>query len=895
MSKALKHSIVATLLVMHGLTQSTPATAQREPALRVRTEHGAMHLDILLDAQRLSELSLRWPLAEGHDLPFEAWLIALPEGNTSPQVVIHELRVEHIAELVLPPRLGNDVPRALPPSWPLHVERVGVMRGIALARVQFFPARPVGEGWEVVRVLRATVRWRVPSEMPLMPNNHETTEDPLLGVVRAHVMNPQEVEGQRRHDARSFNVSGQPLALIDVAQPALIAITRAMLEAAGVQVGSPHTLRLRQGNAEVLMMWEGDADEHFEEGERLLFYAAPRFSRYADHDTWVLEDAGVPVARMETRDSAPSGALPLGALRATLLFERNAIYTPDCGCRPPVHRDGDRWAWASVQQGQVWTHAFTLPLSNTQHVTITLWLLGYTDPPQSPDHRVQVWLNGAPLGEVTWDGRQAITATFTGVVGSSNALSVTLPGILGVPLEGMWVDAFAVTLPTEGQEVIAQPLVGETAVRSYHLSFVPSYLLDVTVPTQPTRLVNWQHEGTGIRFADPASSSLPRRYVAFAQGVSPLRVRAPEVLNPAAGDFHILAPRAFLPALAPLIARRTAQGFSVVTQSVQAIYDHYGDGRVDPQAIHAYFAARYHNDAPRPAYALLVGDGTLDPKRYRLNTPPTQVPPFLADVDPFLGETAADNRFVTVDGGDALPDIALGRLPVNTLTETQRVVSKILAYEDALLTPSERSVLIVADDADAGGNFPNMARALATQVPATFRAVTATMASSAALTEVRQVLLAHWRYARLLTYFGHASPRQWAVERLLHRDDVLDLPLHAALPVVTAMTCYTSRFHELQDTLDETLVRAEGRGAVATWGATGLTLSVGHLPLARGFAQAWLAGARLGEAALAGKLALAQGGVALDLLDTYTLLGDPTLVLGSRWASHAVYLPLTRR
>lgn len=118
MSKALKHSIVATLLVMHGLIQNMPATAQREPALRVRTEHGAMHLDILLDAQRLSELSLRWPLAEGHDLPFEAWLIALPEGNTSPQVVIHELRVEHIAELVLPPRLGNDVPRALPPSWP---------------------------------------------------------------------------------------------------------------------------------------------------------------------------------------------------------------------------------------------------------------------------------------------------------------------------------------------------------------------------------------------------------------------------------------------------------------------------------------------------------------------------------------------------------------------------------------------------------------------------------------------------------------------------------------------------------------------------------------------------------------------------------------------------------
>ena len=50
-----------------------------------------------------------------------------------------------------------------------------------------------------------------------------------------------------------------------------------------------------------------------------------------------------------------------------------------------------------------------------------------------------------------------------------------------------------------------------------------------------------------------------------------------------------------------------------------------------------------------PLYVVLVGDGSFDPRQYRADSPPTFIPPYLADVDPWAGETAADNRYV--DGG----------------------------------------------------------------------------------------------------------------------------------------------------------------------------------------------------------------------------------------------------
>jgi len=75
--------------------------------------------------------------------------------------------------------------------------------------------------------------------------------------------------------------------------------------------------------------------------------------------------------------------------------------------------------------------------------------------------------------------------------------------------------------------------------------------------------------------------------------------------------------------------------------------------------------------------------------------------------DPWIGETAADNRYVTFSGPVPLPQMMLGRLPANSIAEAEIMVSKIEAYEqDPPVGEWSMQVLALAGAADSGGNFP---------------------------------------------------------------------------------------------------------------------------------------------------------------------------------------------
>jgi hypothetical protein len=138
---------------------------------------------------------------------------------------------------------------------------------------------------------------------------------------------------------------------------------------------------------------------------------------------------------------------------------------------------------------------------------------------------------------------------------------------------------------------------------------------------------------------------------------------------------------------------------------------------------------------------------------------------------------------------------------------------------------------------------------------------------------------------------------------MFHRDDVAGLDNGGALPVFLQMTCYTGDFsHPEWETLDETLLRQPGGGAIATWGSTTLGLSLGHNVLHEGFFNAVFEEntTELGQAIQEAKLDLLAWDSAayyVDLLDTFVLLGDPAMDLNLTivpW-SHATFLPVTLR
>ncbi len=843
------------------------------------------------------------------------------------------------APVETPSPISEERPTA---AQPVLLEEVGTVRGVRLARVTFFPAWPREGQLQVTRHLRVAVAWT-----PVEGDRTATapTDDALLAGLRVAVVNPRHVVPSSSAAEPGPNLRPQGGALeafLEVTDAGLYRVTHEDLAPLSLTAADPHDLRLFRGADEVAYRWEGDDDAIFGPGEAVLFYAEPRFSRWTERDVYRLTAGAGPGLRMTTRSGDPQG-LPLETPLVTRLFEENRLYTPDrfAGALP-AGRDGDRWVWDYLHPGQPRaTYAFSLDdMELTAGSELTLWLLGYT----KGSHRWEVTVNGSAVGSVTWTGQTAVTETLTLPAGAlrrgENALTLTVPEV-----EGGWLDAFAVRYARSQAAVGESVRFGEAAAPPEEPAAVPGpyrvylplalrrsdrntgrastvrlaaagpyHAYDVTDPLRPQRLTTAQIDGQTVTVGGSPSAG-SRRYLITAERA----IRRPERIRPredpggvhvsggaAGADLLIITHPDFAAGLDPLVALRRDQGLAVTVINVLGLYDTYGDGRPDPEAIRAFIAAAYAGWDPCPTYVLLVGAGTYDPRQYRPTSPPTYLPPYLAEVDPWAGETAADNRYVAVDGDDALPDLLVGRLPVRSAEETQVVVEKIVSYErDPLPGGWNADVVLVADDADGAGDFAAFSDAVASYVDAPFH-VTRRYCADASPSQsdcapadrdaLHAALLADWRAGALLMQFaGHASWQQWAAERFFHLDDLVELRNGPRLPLVMEMTCFTGAFHRPEPTLDAALLLKTDGGAAAVWGPSGLGVGTGHMHLARGFARAlFVDEAAVGEAALAGKLRLAAAGQHLDLLDTFNLLGDPALRPTREivpWRHHT-YLPL---
>ena len=379
---------------------------------------------------------------------------------------------------------------------------------------------------------------------------------------------------------------------------------------------------------------------------------------------------------------------------------------------------------------------------------------------------------------------------------------------------------------------------------------------------------------------------------------------------------------------------------------MQDVYDEFNDGLMDPQAIHDFLAYAYANwKTPAPAFALLVGDGTFDPKGncaapqvcpdgYSTPANSTFIPPYLRMVDPWIGETASDNRLVAFNVGNSLPSLAIGRLPANSPAEVDAMVTKIVSYEQSPAVGDWRTqVAFVSDRAysssgtlDVAGNFWVMSDLVASDPyylpsgytanriyynpcnPTTYPKCALPYPSYTTADSTRNAIVSAINEGRLIVnYVGHGGITLWSNDIIFRSDSVRDdlslLSNGNKMPVMLAMTCYDGYFQfPGNPSLAELNVRLAGKGALASWSASGLGVGSGHDYLDRGFFDAVMEkGIRpIGTAAVYGKtnLWLNSGGAYMDLIDTFNLLGDPASRLLSNLPptkNYQFYLPFVTR
>ena len=349
-----------------------------------------------------------------------------------------------------------------------------------------------------------------------------------------------------------------------------------------------------------------------------------------------------------------------------------------------------------------------------------------------------------------------------------------------------------------------------------------------------------------LTFEDNVTS--PTSYFAVERGqysqVDQIIPAKPSVISSPANqaDYIIISHRDFIDAIQPLAAFRRSQGLSVMLVDVEEVYDQFDHGIFNPIAIQKFLRYTYnHWRAPKPTYVLLVGDAHYDykgatVKRYRevlnrdYNLYPIYVPTFHGWA-PASGETAMDHHFVTVSGDDPLPDMFIGRLPVQSPYELGDMVKKIINYEinrqpglwqGRLMQVADNEINNVGDDI-----FERASKQLIEEyIPVGYDTRKVYLRQIGSPERTNQAILTTIDEGVLIVeYSGHGGTQTWADEGIFRIADAESLG-NAHLPFVITTTCLNGQFDQPlqfgQRSLSEQFLMGSA-GAIGVLSATRLT------------------------------------------------------------------------
>ena len=808
------------------------------------------------------------------------------------------------------------------PQTQIEIAPKGIIRGqrVAVLRIQPFQYNPAHRTLKYATRIRFRVNYPE-SDLKIHPLSGSATENEGLfeDVLSDVLINYETARAWRANQlvAPKLNLSGtyldQPFHKILVAENGIISVTYNDLKSAGVPVDSlnPRTFRLINHGQEIALLVMCKEENVFQAGDYFLFIGLNPTTKWTNTDVyWLTWDAG-DGQRILPQQAAPENGYSVPkTFTETTHLETNSYYMPN----NPSGPDRDRWYWdffsattKPVRRG----YSFTLEQVSSEPVSATVQgLLGSYH--ALPLHHTRIYLNKHLIDDAFWPNKGELSFETnipqTFLTSSTNVITVELPHETGIIttdvqlLNRFVIDYARWYTATHNQlDFTGQPGEWEFQVGGFTTNTIQVF--DVTTPTQPVQITGAVLDGTNGKYRLRFEQRLDRehRYLAM----PPARWLKPQgILKDDPSDLHNLANAAdyiiishgdFITDIQPLADWRASQGWRVKVVDVQDVYDEFSYGLLDPHAIHDFLVYTYENwQRPAPAYVLLVGDGNFDYKNYMGNNERIFIPPYLADVDQFMGETAANNYYVSVSGDDPLPDMHLGILPVRTRSSTASVVSKILAYDQNPPQDSwNQTAMFVADKYDPeAGDFPYLSDEIVNgHFPAPYIAekvyygITHTTASS-----VRNAVINGINQGRLVvSYVGHGSMMQWGADKLFAVDQIPQLNNAVALPFVASMTCqdgyyiYPSPPGIDYSSLAESMLLATSKGAIASFSPTGLGLATGHDRMESGLFDAIFHDyvTDLGTATTLAKLYMysSTGGSYEDLVETYLLFGDPATQL----------------
>lgn len=439
--------------------------------------------------------------------------------------------------------------------------------------------------------------------------------------------------------------------------------------------------------------------------------------------------------------------------------------------------------------------------------------------------------------------------------------------------------------------------------------------------TKPTAAELQQGNRSGNNFSFNAEGGEMREYIIFNRNEARTPAFSKKVKNQnlhalPQTDYLIISHPPFRSTADQLARFHENRGkFSVRVVNIDEVYNEFSSGAPDLTAIKDFmkmFYDRAGNDESKlPKYLLLFGGASYDYKD-RISGNTNHIPIYQSvNSESPTGSFMSDDYvgFLDDDEGDDVRsglDIGIGRIPVNTNSQAQNVVNKIIRYHRIPQTfGSWRNRLTwVADDLDHSGadrvpihmrDADRLAEKIADRYPSYnnnkiyFDAYKKeSTAGGQRYPEVTdEINKSMVNGTLLMTYVGHGGVSGWAHERVLRIQDINGWTNRNSMPLFLTATCEFTRFDDPERTSagEFVLINPDG-GGVGLMTTTRLVYASPNYQLANTFTD-YIFEAVDGQTPTLGDLLMLSKDISLNNITlgnginyrNFSLLGDPAMRL----------------
>lgn len=660
-------------------------------------------------------------------------------------------------------------------------------------------------------------------------------------------------------------IASQPGVKIGVKQEGIYRVTRAQLESAGFNVNaSPELWQLYVKGVEqkIIVAPNGDFIE---------FYGKGIDTYETDTNNYFLLVGTDNGKRMETRTARSiNGSVVASSYIQTFEKEERINYFSSI-----LNGDEENFFGTLIQNNGA-TVTFNLTgIEAAQNISVALTLQGLTN----SSHQTRIVLNDFELGSIAGFGRSRMAKLFTipltNLREGVNTLRLTAQTSGDISM----FDNIKITYP---RSYLALQNELSFYTNNYRVSNLTGFaspnirVFDITSPDSPAQLVNLNIRPDGSNFAVRLPSYRGRlMYAASSEAIKqPVSIiqNTPSALSTTAnnGNLLIITHKNFLTQANDWANYRSGQGTTVKIIDVEDIFDEFNFGNSASLSIREFLQFAKNNWQTPPAYVLLMGDASYDPRNYLGSGNWNLVPSKM--VDTLYSETGSDDS-LTDFNNDGLAEISIGRIPTRTTANAALALNKVIAFEQSLGQAVSRGALCVSDLPE-GYDFTGVCNRVFGELSPNFNKTFLNRGDTDAHNQLLNSLNSG-RY--IVNYTGHGSVTAWSSMSSFFNSSQTGQLTNTDPTIFTMLTCLNGYFVEPTIlSLGESLLFTTNGGAVSAWASSGLTTPDIQEIMARRFYNKLSEGSipRLGDLINDAKTAIPAGS---DVRLSWALLGDPML------------------